>query len=169
MTLTINPARTLITVTSSLLDNFIATPAAYTKITIKGYFNNTASPVTKEYTSLIPITSSTDVATNAGVETINPSFFLTTEFVQGIYQFDITLTGSTSIEQESGCLLVEEDLACQVSDYRNLDKTVQEKLMVMSDYFLLRNSQECPCKCEYLMTLYLNLLTTLENNNCQTC
>ena len=166
--ISINTTRTIITIESTLLDSFIATPASYTNVVITGSISG-GSDVVETYSSTNLITAVTNVATNAGIETINPAFFTATEFVQGVYQFDIKLTSATTIEQETFCLFVENGLACSVNDYRNLEKTLQEKLLVTSDYLLLKESTECACKCEQLVEIYNNLITTLSNQKCSTC
>lgn len=168
MILTINTARTLITIESTLLDSFVAAPASYTNITITGYFNDTATGITETYTSAIPITAVTNVATNAGVETINPSFFSTTEFAQGVYRFYIVLISPTTIETDEGCIYVENGLKCNVDTYM-LDetKTVNERVFAGLKYRALSSDVDCPCKCDNLIELYNNLNELL--TNCKTC
>ena len=120
MTLTCNSDRTLITVSSTLLDDFIDAPEDYTNIEVKIYFNSTTVSTTETYTEDDPITTTTNVASNGGVETINPAFFTTTSFAQGIYHVVITLTSTDSIQTDEGCLFVEDTIACDVNDYRRL-------------------------------------------------
>ena len=168
MILSINNLHTILTVSSTLLDDFIATPGDYTKITITGYFNDVDTGVTEEYDEDNLITSSTNVATSAGVETINPAFFTTTSFAQGVYHFLITLYG-TDIESDEGCIFVDDTLGCTIDDYR-LEETNQfKKLNAGIDYFILKNTANCQCNCNELIEIYNNLITQTSNSNCTTC
>lgn len=167
MVLSLNTAKTLMTISSTLLDDFIASPSSYTKITIQGYYNDTTTGITKEYDGGNLITSSTDVATNAGIETINPSFFSTTSFGQGVYHFVITLFG-TDIETDEGCIFSNVDLGCTVNDYREEETNQLKKLNAGIDYFMLINTTECQCECNKLIEIYNNLIATVVNK-CSTC
>ena len=74
MTLTVNTSRTQISILSTLLNSFIASPASYTNIKVQMYFNSTSASTTETYSSTRLITSSTPVSTSGGLEYINPSF-----------------------------------------------------------------------------------------------
>jgi len=170
MTLTINsPTNTLITISSTLLDDFIATPADYTSLTIVGYFNDTTTGITEIYTEADPITTITNVASNAGVETILPSFFSATEFAQGVYQFTITLIGD-EIEVDEGCIYVEDGLKCDIDDYLLATGTeLNDKLFVGIQYQSLLNATVCACKCDNLIEIYNYLIKQIDTSVCKTC
>jgi hypothetical protein len=152
-----------------LLDLFIATPASYTSVEVKIFQNSTTASTTKTYTPASLITGVTDVATNAGVETISPSFFGATEFVQGVYDIVVTLKSTSAIQNDEGCLYVENGLKCQVDTYL-LDETitVNERVLEGLKYQSLASSADCPCKCKEKIELYLNLIDNL-TNKCKTC
>ena len=170
MTLSINEDRTVITVVDSLLNSFIATPASYTDIDIQIYFNSTTDSTTETYSNSVPITGVTNVATNGGVETINPAFFGAIEFAQGIYHIVITLTSESEIETSEGCLFVEDGVACDINTYRlDTSHTLTERLNVGLDYYMLTKSQSCTCGCDNLIEIYNNLVLILDNNPCTTC
>lgn len=169
MILVTNTARTQITITSDLLNLFITSPSSYTSVEVKIFQNSTTTSTTKTYTPTSLITSSTDVSTVSGIEYINPSFFGTTEFVQGVYDVIVTLNSSTRIQTEEGCLYVENGLKCQV-DTLLVDetKTIQERILEGLKYQSLVSSAECPCKCKDKVELYLNLVDSI-TNKCHTC
>lgn len=170
MTITYNSDRTLLTVSSTLLDDFIADETAYTNIKVQIFFNSTTSSTTETYTENTPITTTTNVASNGGVETINPAFFGVTEFAQGIYHVIITLTSGTQIETDEGCIFVEDTIACDVNEYRLLSTVdLNKRLNVGIDYYMLTKSQSCTCGCDNLVEIYNNLITTVANNTCTTC
>lgn len=170
MTLSCNNNRTIITIQSDLLDDFIADESAYTDIKVQIFFNSTTASTTETYTEDDPITTTTNVASNGGVETINPAFFTTTSFAQGIYHVVITLTSTDSIQTDEGCLFVEDTIACDVNDYRLLSTVdLIKRLNVGIDYYMLTKSQLCTCGCDNLVEIYNNLITTVANNTCTTC
>lgn len=170
MTLSINNDRTQLFIESTILDDFIATPSDYTDVDIQIYFNSTTSSTTETYTDADPITTSTNVASNAGVETINPAFFGATEFAQGIYHFIITLSSESEIQTSEGCLFVEDTIACDVNTYRLLSTVdLNKRLNAGIDYYMLTQSQSCTCGCDNLIEIYNNLITTIANNPCTTC
>lgn len=167
MTVTINSLHTVLTLSSTLLNNFIGNEEDYTKITITGYFNDTETGVTETYDEDDPITSSTNVRTEAGVETLVPAFFTTTEFGEGVYHFLVTLYGET-IETDSGCIYVEDGLKCDVDDYM-LDESIPilERVLAGLKYNSIVSSAECPCKCDQKIEIY-NSLTHIQDT-CKTC
>lgn len=172
MNLEINLAHTLITVSSDLLDNFVADPSLFADIVIEGFYNDTETSTSKTYTNADPIDDTTDVATSAGVETIKPSFFSGTSFGNGVYHFIITLTTEVGISVEEGCLFVDtttDGLACLVNDYRLSTATQEKKILAGLDYFLLMNSQDCNCKCPELIDLYNDLYKKVTTQPCQGC
>lgn len=171
MVLSINsPTNTIITISSTLLDDFIATPASYTDIDIQIYFNSTTDSTTETYSNSVPITGVTNVATNAGVETINPAFFGATEFAQGIYHVVIALTSDAEIQTDEGCLFVEDTIACDVNTYRlDTTHTLQQRIDAGLDYYMLTKSQDCTCGCDDLTEIYNNLVIKLDSNPCTTC
>ena len=74
MTISINSTRTLITIASTVLDNFVAAPATYTDIVITGkYLSN--DEVSHTFSNTVPITTTTVVASDGAIETILPTFF----------------------------------------------------------------------------------------------
>lgn len=170
MILSYNTDRTIITISSSLLDDFIATPEDYTDVDIQIYFNSTTSSTTETYSEDDLITDVTNVATDSGVTWVNPAFFNTTEFSQGIYHVVITLTSTGSIQTDEGCIFIESTIACDVNDYRLLSTVdLNKRLNVGIDYYMLTKSQSCTCGCDNLVEIYNNLITTLANNTCSTC
>ncbi len=170
MTLSINSGRTQISILDTLLNLFIATPGDYTDIDVQIFFNSTTSSTTKTYSVSVPITTSTPVSSVAGLEYINPSFFDTTIFEQGIYHFIITLTSESEIETSEGCLFVEDTIACDVNTYRLLTTVdLTKRLNAGIDYYMLTKSQSCTCGCDNLVEIYNNLITTVANNTCTTC
>jgi hypothetical protein len=171
MTLSINsPANTQITISSTLLNSFIASPASYTDVKVQMYFNSTSASTTETYTSTRLITSSTPVSTSAGLEYINTSFLNTSVFAQGVYHIVVTLTSSSEILTDEGCLFVEDDIACDVNTYRLLSTVdLNKRLNAGLDYYMLTKSQDCSCGCDNLIEIYNNLVTTLANNTCSTC
>ena len=171
MNLSINsPTNTIITITSTLLNSFIAAPASFTDVTIQIFFNSTTTSTTETYTSADPITGSTNVATNAGVETILPAFFGGTEFAEGIYSILITLSSDEEILTDAGCLFVQDTIACDVNTYRLITTVdLNKRLSAGIDYYMLTQSQECVCGCDNLIEIYNNLVTTIANNTCSTC
>lgn len=169
MTLTVNTSRTQITINEPLLDLFIATPINYTKVDIQIFQNSIITSTTKTYTPTSLITNVTDVATVAGVEYINPSFFGASEFVQGVYDVIVTLTSPSQIQTSEGCLYVENGLKCQVDEVLvDTTLTIQERILQGLKYQSLISSQECPCECKKKIELYLNLVDSL-SNNCTSC
>lgn len=158
MTLSINtPTNTIITISSTLLDSFIASPSSYTKIEITGKIN-CAGAVTKTYTASSLITGSTDVRTSGGVETIVPNFFSATTFSNGIYGFEVALTNlSGSVTKDNGCLFVDEG-----SIFCAIDKDNLEKMMY---YYTLQNAQNCSCNCTNLCDI-LTAIQDTTNNDC---
>lgn len=157
MTLAINhPTNNVITISSTLLDNFILSPSSYSKIEITGKINCSGA-VTKTYSFASLITGSTDVRTNAGVETIVPNFFSATTFSNGVYGFEVALTNLTgSVNKDSGCLFVHGDSFC--------------KLNCIEDFmyfYALQNSQTCSCNCSNLCDIYTMLFSSENSsNNC---
>lgn len=159
MTLSINvPTNTIITISSTLLDNFIASPSSYTEIEITGKIN-CAGAVTKTYTASSLITGSTDVRTSGGVETIVPNFFSATTFSNGVYGFEVALTNlSGSVTKDNGCLFVDNgDIFCAI------DKDCQDKLMY---YYTLEKSQNCSCNCANLCELLTAIQDSISNHDC---
>jgi len=169
MTLSINTNRALFTISSTLLDSFIASPASYTDIKIQIYQNDVVNSTIKTYTSTNLITSSTDVATIAGVEYINPSFLNASEFVQGVYDIIVTLTSPSQIQTDEGCFYVENGLKCQIDDILvNESKSIEERILEGLKYQSLISATDCVCKCKEKIQLYLNLIKSI-SNQCQTC
>ena len=170
MTLTIdNTTRANIIIASTILDDFITAPASYTNIKIQIYQNSITDSVTETYTDSDPIDATTNVATVAGTEYINPAFFGATEFVQGVYHVIVTLTDDSSIQTDEGCIYVENGLKCLVDDYLINEKpTVQERILQGLKYQSLISATECPCKCDKKTELYLDLIDSL-TNKCTTC
>jgi len=168
MTLTINSGRTQFSILSSLLNSFIGSPSSYTKIEIKIFQNTTETSTIKTYTSVSPITSSTDVATIAGLEYINPSFLGATEFVQGVYNVIVILTSVSGIQTDEGCIYVENGLKCDVDEYLlNSSVNILERVLAGLKYQSLISSEECPCKCDKKIKIYNSLIDI--NNTCQGC
>ena len=170
MTLSVNSTRTLIEITDTLLNAFLLAPASYTNIEIKIYQNNATAATIETYSNAVPITAVTNIATIAGIEYANPSFFSATEFEQGVYHFIITLTSPTEIQTDEGCIFIEEDLACTINTYRE-EETIpfNTRLNAGINYFMLKNSQSCPCECEKLIDLYNSLITLTDSTTCKTC
>lgn len=158
MILSINhPTNTIITISSTLLDNFIASPSSYTKIEITGKINCTGA-VTKTYSSTSLITGSTDVRTSAGVETIVPNFFSTTAFANGVYGFEVALTSlSGNTTKDAGCLFVDEG-----SIFCAIDKNDSTKLEY---YYALEKGQNCSCNCTNLC----DILTAIQDSTTNDC
>lgn len=170
MTLSINTGRTQISILSTLLNSFISSPASYTDIKVQMYFNSTSASTTETYSSTRLITSSTPVSTSGGLEYINPSFLSTSIFAQGVYHIVVTLTSSSEILTDEGCLLVQDTIACDVNTYRlDTSHTLQERIDAGLSYYMLTKSQDCVCGCDNLIEIYNNLVTTLANNTCTTC
>lgn len=170
MTLTINAGHTLITVVSTVLDTFIAAPASFTECVITGYYNSNTTSTIETYSSTVPITNLTNVATASGTEYFKAEFFGSSSFADGIYYFVVTLKGEAEIQTDEGCIFVDKNVACQVDDYRVNEKIdFNKRLMAVSDYYLLKNSQSCACKCSNLIDIYNSLAKQLENKKCQTC
>ena len=170
MTLTINPALDLITVSSSLLDGFIASPISYTSLTVTIYHNSTETSVSEVYTDTDPITAITNVQTNAGVETIVPECLNMDTFTQGVYHVVISLKSSTQIQTEEGCLYVENGLKCLVDDYM-LDETksMEDRVLTGLKYNILLDVANCDCKCDKYIDLYNNLVILTGSEKCKTC
>lgn len=169
MTLSINTALTQIAIVDTLLNSFIASPTSYTNIVIAGYFNSNDNVTSFTYTNTTPITTTTEVASVAGEEHINPAFFNITTFNQGVYRFVITLTSPSTVETSEGCLYVDNGLKCKVDTYMlNEANTVTERVFAGLKYRSLSSSIDCPCKCDNLFELYDNLID-LTNGNCKTC
>jgi len=168
MTLSINTARTVLTISSTLLDLFVATPASYVNITVAGYVSDPDTATTETYSFSSLITASTNVRTSAGTETIVPAFFSATTFSEGVYKFVVTLTSEANVQTDEGCVFIHEDLKCTV-DTNLLDETVPilERVLNGLKYQSLINTDECPCKCDEKMELYNNLI--LINEGCKTC
>jgi len=160
MTLTINDTFNSITIVSTKLDAFIATPSAYTNVQVIGELNCSGTTTTKTYSSTSLITSSTDVRTVAGVESIVPNFFGTTVFENGVYSFTVkltTLAGSSSTEK--ACLFVDDgDILCAIPT-DCLDKQML--------YYTLKNTFNCGCDCTKLCEMLETISETTTNCNCQ--
>lgn len=170
MTLTINEDRTVITVVSTLLTDFVGNEGDYTNIVIKIYFNSTTSSTSETYDEDNLITSVTNIFDDSGTNGINPAFFGTTEFAQGIYHVVIILTSEAEIQTSEGCLFVEDTIACDVNTYRLLTTVdLNKRLDAGIDYYMLTKSQSCTCGCDNLVEIYNNLITTVANNTCTTC
>lgn len=170
MTISINSSFNLMTVTSDVLDSFIAAPANYIELSVKGYHNSTTSFKEEKYTVLNPITNLTNVATAAGIEYIKPEFFENSFFTDGVYHFVVTLKSENQILTEEGCIFVDKDFKCKLDEYRVNEKIPFEKrIFAVSDYFLLKNSSECQCKCGILIDIYNNLIDDFELKKCLTC
>lgn len=170
MTLSINNDRSQISIVDELLNDFIADPASYVDIDVQIFFNSTTDSTTETYSSTNLITDSTPVSTSGGLEYINPSFFGSTIFEQGVYHILIVLTSESQIETSEGCLFVEDTIACDINEYR-LTSTIDlnKRLNVGIDYYMLTKSQSCTCGCDNLVEIYNNLITTIANNTCSTC
>lgn len=170
MTLTANSERTQISILDTLLNSFLATPASFIDIDVQIYFNSTTDSTTKTYSVSVPVTTSTPIASVSSLEYINPSFFDTTIFAQGVYHILIVLTSEDEIQTSEGCIFIEEDLACTINTYRE-DETVlfNTRLNAGINYFMLKNSQSCPCECDKLIDLYNNLITLTDSTTCKTC
>lgn len=172
MTLTINSTCDLITVSSTLLDDFITDPSAYTDIKVIGtYLSNDG--ITKTYTQLIPITSSTDVATNADIETIKPSFFDATVFSSGIYSFEIVLRSNSEVESDDGCIFIDciptdDCIGSMLKSIYDLDLTDSNRIEMLLDYNLLTRINDCQCKCDKALVIY-NYLNNKITDKCKTC
>lgn len=163
MTLSINSNFDQITISSTLLDNFIADPSLYTSIAITGKLNCAETGTTYTYTSASPITDSTEVSTDSGTEYINPDFFSATTFADGVYGFSIVLTplvGATS--KESSCIFVDQFIAC------NIEPACKDKMLW---HYILTNTQDCNCNCAKLCEFY-NLIIEEETpiqSGCTSC
>lgn len=160
MTLSINDSFNSITIVSTKLDAFIASPSSYSNIAIEGDLNCSGTTTTKTYSSTSLITGSTDVRTSGGTETIVPNFFGATVFENGVYSFTIklkTLAGSTS--SEKACLFVDNgDILCAIPT-DCLDKQML--------YYTLKNSFNCSCDCTQLCEMLETITETTVNCNCQ--
>lgn len=169
MTLSINsPTNTQISILSTLLNSFISSPASYTDIKVQIYFNSTSASTTETYSSTRLITSSTPVSTSGGLEYINPSFLSASIFSQGVYHIVVTLTSSSEILTDEGCLYVENGLKCDVDEYiLNSSVDILERVLAGIKYQSLISATECPCKCDKKIKIYNNLIDI--NNTCQGC
>ena len=175
MTLTLNTSTCdEITVASTILDDFIAAPASYISLLITATYNN-GEAVTRTYTDVSPITGTTDISTNAGVETINPSLFGMTTFSNGVYSFDFLLKSSGQTESEEGCIFVDciptgECIGSIKKQIYELDVTDKEFAILAASYDLLSKIGECQCKCDKAYTIYENLIDSLDDcENMLTC
>ncbi len=170
MTLTIDSSRTSITIDSTLLDNFIANPGNYTNVAVRMYVSDISSYTEEVYDSSNPITSSTNVQTNGGVETIVPGFLNASEFAQGQYKVEVILTDSSGITTDQGCLFVEDTIKCDIDNLRSdVSLSDEEKVLLGLDYFLLSMTASCDCECDKLIDLYNNLILRISNNDCSGC
>lgn len=170
MSLTINTSRTLMTIESTLLDSFIASPASYTNVKVTIYKNSTTTSTTEIYTNADPITTTTNVASNGDVETILPTFFGVgnTTFEQGVYHVVVSLLSPSESSTEEYCLYVENGLKCLVDDVLiDESKDVKNRILEGLKYQSLVSSTECPCKCGQKIELYLNLIDSIDN--CTAC
>lgn len=168
MTLSINSGRTQISILSTLLNSFIASPASYTDVKVQIYFNDTTISTTETYSSTRLITGSTPVSTSGGLEYINPAFLSGTEFLQGVYNIKVTLTSLSEIQTDEGCLYVENGLKCDIDEYLlNSSVDILERVLAGIKYQSLISVTECPCKCDKKIKIYNNLVDI--NNTCQGC
>jgi len=168
MTLTVNEDRTIITVVSTLLTDFVGNEGDYTNIIIQIYFNSTTNSTSETYDEDNLITSVTNVFDNSGTNGINPAFFDATEFAQGVYHIIITLTSEASIQTDEGCIFVEEDLGCDLDEYLlDENRPILERVLAGEKYKRLLAAQDCACKCDKKITIYNSLVDI--QNSCQSC
>lgn len=171
MVLTVNSGLTLIGVDSPLLDLFIASPSSYEYLEVASNDGTDSSVTTYSFDSGILITGISDVSTVGGAEFFKPAILgNATTFKQGLHTFVIKLDTGAEIHSDEACIFVEGSLACDIDTYINLETTtLTNKLEVGIDYYLLKNSQNCPCKCTELQTIYDKIVLTLGDNKCKTC
>lgn len=173
MNLSINTTFNEITIESSLLDLFIATPANYTSCIVT-LIKDDNEAISETYTSSEPITALTNIKTVANVESMIPTFIssTTTLFTTGVYNIKVTLTDNTTINVDTGCLFVDykESDQCNAEILKqiyNLDLEDVSTFEKMSIYRILEKSNECNCECEKVFRIYDYLISSL--NKCKSC
>lgn len=146
MTLTIADDFTSITVQSSILDSYQATPSNYTEVKITAYINCCDTTVYEKV-----FTSNAGISTD-GEYVIDKDFFEFAEDVlpDGVYQFSVSSVDITSTaSQQSSCILLDNLLHCQVLEFtvKNPDSTVYML------HYLLTQSSDCNCYCSDMCIL----------------
>lgn len=145
MVLTINTDCDQITITSTLLNNFIAAPSSYTKVEVIGKYQ-CGTAIVKEYTSSSPIGATGDVITSGGTEYINPSFFSADDFSDGIYSITVKLYPlSGSPTSDAGCLFVDCNTLCNICI---------DDLWSLLYHYTITNTQDCGCDCQKLCDMF---------------
>lgn len=153
-----NTTFTSITISSTLLDSFIANPSSYIQVQVIGDITCSGTTTTKTYTSTSPITGSTDVRTSTGVETIVPNFFGLTTFGNGIYSFTVELTSITgNTTKDRGCIFIDVDVKC------NIPAECLDKQML---HYTLTQSQSCDCDCNRLCEILNTITDSTTDNDC---
>jgi hypothetical protein len=170
MTISINSSFNLMTISSTALDTFVASPSNYIELSVKGYHNSTTSFKEEKYSVSNPITNLTNIATGSGIEYIKPEFFDNGVFTDGVYHFIFTFKSENEIVTEEACIFVDKDFKCKIDDYRiNEVIPFEKRMFAVSDYFLLKNTSECQCKCGNLIEIYNNLIEDFDFKKCFTC
>ncbi len=160
MTLTSLENCTQIGITSTLLNNFITAPASYTKLEVLITWQ-CGTNIVKTYTSVAPIIGTGDVVTITGSEFINPSFFGTEEFADGVYSIVVKLyplSGSPSTD--SGCIFIDCNTKCTICT---------DDLTSIMYHYTITNTQDCGCDCQKLCDMFSLIKLTGDTSNSNPC
>ncbi len=160
-------------IASDTITDMIANPGDYTKIEITGNVNCCTSGCETQVAELTlnnPFTSDPTLAEFNGVGLkIYPLFFGISEFIDGVYKFDIKTFGATTI-LEQNCAFVDMTFKCKVAALlkyiisENKGRGETEKIYTMAHllHYSLFNGSNCGCNCEEMCTIFRELNTILE-------
>lgn len=160
-----------IQVTSPELNDFIANIADYTAISIVGIKNCGSIEYNQEYTADSNIVFDDSnlfyFAENLGNPQklyVTPALFGITNFIDGIYKIQITLTkiDNTGFIVFSNCLFVDVTFKCRVAslikDILRENENLQdsEKISTLAHilHYALTNGSGCGCNCEELCEVF---------------
>lgn len=153
MLVSVNEARTTITVKSDVLSDFSSITTAALEVSLNCTLVDTVTILEGDVTV--------------------DSFSLTaalldrTVFEQGIWGFVLVITNTDeSVTNEYRCLLVEDTLVCSVAAYTNGTDTEAERLQAGVDYVILQNASTCSSNCADFCTIYERLTDVLLESSC---
>jgi len=162
MTLSNNNCNT-VTITSSIITDFLANATPFTKIEFKGTYNDVSKTVT--ITTAFPDCNSTnaEIRNCSGTIRIYPNLFNQTEkLADGIFRVDIkAYYDDGTISTEFACIFVDCETKCKVVESQCLE--------AMMYHYVLTESYSCNCACDKLQEIWEALETLLTKNNCNGC
>lgn len=155
LVLTINEARTTITVKSDLLSDF----SGISSVTLK---------IEKDCEDIDTLTILEGDIVNTDEFVVDAADLSLTEFAQGVWGFALLqVDDSDVLTPEYNCLFVETDLNCKVAAYRNSTLyTETQKIKTLLDYAILTKMGGCASDCVDYCVIYKNLIDVLAESDC---